>query len=256
MTAFKSTHSEDSLQRTGKEPIKAEVIDGFDGIARRYDLLTRMNPGYMKHLRWSARRLALGPNARILDLCCGTGSSTTGLIKTYPDAKEIVGLDASAGMLGEARKAHRQTHVSFVHGNAMDPVSSGIEGPFDGILMAYGIRNMPDADTCLANLLPLLRPGGKIVFHEYSVADSKIATGLWNAVSLGIILPSGLAFTGRTDIWTYLRKSVLEFDGVRAFESRLRRAGFVDVETLGMDGWQKEVVHSFIARRPMTEANA
>jgi hypothetical protein len=53
-----------------------------------------------------------------------------------------------------------------------------------------------------------------------------------------------------TDIYKYLRQSVNEFDGVRAFEARLRRHGFVDVHTEPMDGWQRGIVHSFLARKP------
>ena len=39
-------------------------------------------------------------------------------------------------------------------------------------------------------------------------------------------------------------------DGVRAFEQRLRRAGFAEVRSETMDGWQRGIVHSFLARRP------
>jgi len=46
---------------------KADLIDDFDGIAGRYDLITRMNPGHLTHLGWSAERLRLSPKARILE---------------------------------------------------------------------------------------------------------------------------------------------------------------------------------------------
>ena len=41
--------------------------------------------------------------------------------------------------------------------------------------------------------------------------------------------------------------SVNEFDGVRAFLARSARAGFVHVEVLPMDGWQRGVAHTFVA---------
>jgi len=64
------------------------------------------------------------------------------------------------------------------------------------------------------------------------------------------VIPSGRIFTGSARIYRYLRRSVNEFDGVRAFERRLDRAGFVEIRTEPMDGWQRGVVHSFLARRP------
>ena len=68
--------------------------------------------------------------------------------------------------------------------------------------------------------------------------------------SVGVIIPGGLLTAGSTRIYRYLRRSVLDFDGVRAFEARLGRAGFTGVRTMPMDGWQRGIVHSFLAQRP------
>jgi len=227
---------------------RQRVPGAFDRVARRYDLLCALNPGYGKHLAWSARRLALPSRARVLDLCCGTGLSTAALVKTYPDA-EVIGLDASVEMLAVARGKPALARARFVAGDAMDPAAAGAEGPFDGVLMAYGIRNVPDQDLCLARVRELLRPGGVVCFHEYSVADSRAARAVWSAVASGVIVPLGALATGSGELFRYLRHSVLAFDGVRAFEDRLRRAGFTEVRSETMDGWQRGIVHSFLARR-------
>ena len=230
---------------------KQAVPHEFDRVARRYDLLTGMNPGYKKHLRWSAERMRMGPGRDIalLDLCCGTGLSTEALVKTYPRA-HITGLDASAGMLEVAAHKPWAREVKFICGDAMDPAASAVTGPFDGILMAYGIRNMSDPDLCLQRLFQLLRPGGTICFHEYSVRHSLKSRLIWNAVALGIIIPAGLLTSPSSQIYRYLRASVNEFDGVPAFQARLTRAGFHDLRSETMDGWQSGIVHSFLARRP------
>ncbi len=228
---------------------KREVPSDFDRVARSYDLLTALNPGYHAHLRASARRLDLPPGARVLDLCCGTGASTEALLRVRPDAS-IVALDASAGMLSVARAKRRLRGVRFVRGDATDPRAAGVDGAFDGVLMAYGIRNLPDPDLALSRVLELLAPGARAVFHEYSVADSPLARHVWDLVCFGIIVPGGLLTSGSTRIYRYLHRSVREFDGVRAFEARLRAAGFCDVWTGPMSGWQRGIVHSFVARRP------
>jgi ubiquinone/menaquinone biosynthesis C-methylase UbiE len=228
---------------------KHTVPGRFDDVAGSYDLLTGANPGYHKHLRWSADRLVASvPGAsNLLDLCCGTGSSTRALRGAAPNAT-ITAVDRSEGMLEVARKK-TDIRATFLAGDAMDPAATA-PGPYDGVLMAYGIRNMPDADLCLDRLFQLLKPGGTLAFHEYSVADSAWARWRWSAVSWGIIIPSGFVFSPRSNIYTYLWRSVLTFDGVEAFEARLRRHGFVDVRTEPMDGWQRGVLHTFLARRP------
>lgn len=224
------------------------VPRAFDRVARRYDLMTGMNPGYRRHLRMSAERLEAPADGRLLDLCCGTGLSTGALRAVYPGSA-IVALDASAGMLGEAR-LKRELAADFVLGDATDPAAAGVEGAFDGILMAYGIRNVPERDRCLANLLELLKPGARIVFHEYSVQDDRVRRAIFTAVCAGFIEPAGWLTSRDASIYRYLRQSVTEFDGVGAFESRLRRAGFDGVRTLPLDGWQRGIVHSFVAQRP------
>lgn len=245
---------------------KREVPGDFDIVASTYDTLVTRNPGYLDHLRLSAGRLRLadgGRGLRLLDLCCGTGLSTHALAAEYPNA-EIVGLDASAGMLSlaEAKKDLTNAGVKFVLGDAMDPVSAlrdamaiAPDAPlvFDGILMAYGIRNMPNADVCLQQLLPLLAPGAPICFHEYSVKGSPRAQGTWTFVAWGIIIPSGLITSHHTRIYRYLWRSVMDFDSRSAFEDRLRHHGFADVRTEGVAGWQKDIVHSFLARGPSVD---
>ena len=235
---------------------KREVPADFDIVASTYDRLVRRNPGYVEHLRLSADRLQLPGNGRgfrLLDLCCGTGLSTEALAAAYP-AAEIVGLDASAGMLEIARGKPELTrpNITFVHGDAMDPAASlgGGQAPFDGVLMAYGIRNMPDPDLCLARIQLLLNHGAPICFHEYSVRGNPRAVTTWTCVAWLIIIPSGLITSHHTRIYRYLWRSVLSFDSASDFEARLVRAGFTDVRREAMQGWQKDIVHSFLARRP------
>lgn len=238
---------------------KREVPTDFDTVAPTYDLLTGLNPGYHRHLRWSAERLGLPRPAatsstdrsspRVLDLCCGTGISTDALVTVYPNAR-ITGLDASRGMLSVARSKRMLRDVEWVQGDAMDPAASGVRGPFDGILMAYGIRNVPEPDVCLSRLVDLLAPGGTLCLHEYSVRGSLRAMALWDAVCWGIIIPGGLLTARTTKIYRYLHESVRRFDGPAELESRMRRAGLVDVRVEPMDGWQRGILHSFVGRKP------
>ena len=225
------------------------VTAGFNQVAHAYDLLVSLNPGYRRHLRLSSRRLELAPDARILDLCCGTGQSTLALRAVYPDAA-LVALDAAADMLQVARARPELAGVQFVHGDAMDPRAAGVQGSFDGILMAYGIRNVIDADACLTAVRELLAPRAVVCFHEYSVAGSALSRTVWRLVTNAIVRPAARIVAGDAGLFTYLRDSVLAFDSRDAFERRLYRAGFTTVRTLPMGGWQRGIVHSFLARRP------
>ncbi|UXA17225.1 class I SAM-dependent methyltransferase [Mycobacterium sp. SMC-4] len=229
-----------------------DVPGAFDAGAKSYDVLVSANPGYHEHLKLSARRMQLpdqGRGLRLLDIGCGTGASTAALLDAAPHA-EIVAVDGSAGMLEEARSKHWPDAVTFVHSRAENLADAGVTGPFDGILAAYLVRNLGDPDVVLQTLCRLLRPGGVLAVHEYSVRDSRAATALWNAVCASVIIPAGRIRSGDAGLYRYLRRSVNRFDGAREFQDRLRRIGFVDVQEMTVPGWQRKIVHTFLGRRP------
>ncbi|GAB3477092.1 class I SAM-dependent methyltransferase [Nocardiopsis coralliicola] len=235
------------------EAMKSGPVTGeFDHAADSYDRLVAANPGYHRHLRVSAARLQLpggGAGLRILDLGCGTGASTAALARAFPGA-EIVGVDASAGMLARARAKTWRPGIRFVHARAEEVAAAHVGGPADAVFAAYLLRNCPDPDAALAAIRGLLAPGGRLVVHEYSVADSAVARGVWSAVCWSIIIPLGRALTGRSDLFRYLWRSVLHFDGAQRLRRRLRSAGLENVRTLDLTGWQRGIVHTFTGRAP------
>ncbi|MET1073592.1 MAG: methyltransferase domain-containing protein [Umezawaea sp.] len=226
----------------------AEVPGAFDAAAPAYDFLVGMNPGYHEALRRSASGLRLsggGKGLRLLDLGCGTGASTAALLAVAPEA-EIVGVDASEGMLARARRKSWPDTVSFVHARAEDLLAAGVRGPFDGVFAAYLVRNLPEPDPVLEAVRDLLRPGAPFVVHEYSVRDSLPRTVIWTAVCWAVVIPSGALATRTPGIFTYLWRSALAFDGAGALRDRLRRTGFTGVRSGTVSGWQRGVVHTFV----------
>jgi ubiquinone/menaquinone biosynthesis C-methylase UbiE len=230
---------------------RATVPAAFDVGAAAYDRLVGSNPGYHDHLKISAQRMGLpdgGRGLRLLDAGCGTGASTAALLAAAPHA-EIVAVDASQEMLNEARRKTWTGRVRFVRGNAQNLAAVGVTGPFDGILAAYLVRNLPSPDAALRQFLTLLRPGAPMAVHEYSVRDSARSRIVWTLVCWTIIIPLGRLRTGSSGLYRYLWRSVLRFDGVRALAQRLRDAGFVDVRCQTFPGWQQNIVHTVLGRR-------
>ncbi|GAA1849013.1 class I SAM-dependent methyltransferase [Pseudonocardia ailaonensis] len=228
------------------------VPEAFDRHAAVYDRLVGANPGYHEHLALSARRLGLadrGAGLRLLDMGCGTGASTAALLAAYPEA-EIVAADASAEMLAEARRKPWPDTVTFVHAPLDGLAEAGVRGPFDGVLAAYLVRNLPDRDEGIATLTSLLAPGAPLALHEYSVRDSLRSRLVWTVVAWTVIIPLGRWHSGSSDIYRYLWRSVLAFDGVSALTRRLSAAGLDAVQVLPVDGWQRGIVHTVLGRRP------
>ncbi|MFI9819551.1 methyltransferase domain-containing protein [Streptomyces sp. NPDC052013] len=231
-----------------------DLARAFDHASHTYDRLTALNPGYRTDLLRSARRLRLpvdGAGLHVLDLGCGTGASTRALLRAAPRAR-VTGVDASSGMLRRALEKEWPDGVRFLHLTAEELVTAG-EGPFDAVFAAYLFRNVSDPDRILAAVRTLLRPGGRLAVHEYSLSGSAAHRALWTAVCRGLIIPAG-TLSGDRDLYRHLWRSVLDFDTAPAFTDRLTRAGFTGVGALPVAGWQTGIVHTFVARNGTTAA--
>ncbi|CQD10066.1 UbiE/COQ5 family methyltransferase [Mycobacterium lentiflavum] len=231
---------------------RRDVPDAFDVGAAAYDRLVGANPGYHTNLGRSARRMRLpggGRGLRLLDAGCGTGASTAALLAVAPHA-EIIAVDAARGMLDAARAKPWPPSVRFVHARVEDLDEHGVTGPFDAILAAYLLRNLTDPEAQLRNFRELLRPGGTLAVHEYSVRDSRAATLIWHAVCWGIIIPAGWWRTRDSTLYRHLWRSALTFDGAARFRRRMQDAGFNAVRGETMSGWERNIVHTFLGEAP------
>lgn len=250
------------------------TAEAFDRGAARYDLMVALNPGYHRELRRAATALverAAGPrqgspsvvdlpsidpslmDLSFIDLACGSGASTRALVDAAPPRTAVLGLDASPGMLAQATAKDWPAEVRFDRAVAgtLDVDAIG-RGRHDGVLTCYLFRNVPvdQRDAAVKETYELLRPGGWLVVQEYSVAGDPRAGRVWDAVCLGVIIPLGILVDRNRDLYRYLWRSVRDFDPVDRFAERLLAAGFTDVAHRTATGWQRGVLHTFVARRP------
>lgn len=240
-----------------------DVPLAFDGAAATYDLMVGLNPGYHQHLRAAAEALLerlpgrSDEASRLADLGCGSGASTVAIVQSLTDEGrpfELVGVDASAQMLAQAQAKRWPDTVSFEHGRAEDlracRMDWGLTEALDGVFAAYLFRNVVDRDAVLSGVFELLTPGGALVTQEYSVQGSRHAPSIWTAVCWLVVIPLALLTSGQTSLYRYLWRSVRAFDSVHVFTDRLQKAGFVDVEVRTVPGWQRNILHTFRARKP------
>ncbi|OAV60529.1 class I SAM-dependent methyltransferase [Enteractinococcus helveticum] len=234
------------------------LADAFTTSARRYDLLTKLNPGYRRELRSATRTLAelleapTGRRPVIWDLGCGTGLSTQAILETLPDA-QIVGVDASAGMLETARAKSWPAGTAFVLDRvehlAANSAPALADAP-DGVFAAYLLRNLPEAErtAALARIRTLMKPGSPLVLQDYSVTESAWAQAKWTAVCFAIIIPLAAATGAQISLFTYLWRSVLRNDATQTVLQRLEHAGFERGTVSTARGWHRKVLHTYVAR--------
>lgn len=235
------------------------LTEAFDRAARRYDLMVGLNPKYHYHLRTAADALIeRAGTGTVLDLGCGSGASTRALLDA--GAESVLGVDASAGMLDQARAKQWPPGVQFLQSRA-EELESAVNGFRPrGVFAAYLFRNLgPDErDQVLRELHDRLAPGGWLAVHDYAFAagavelsgqDDSLTRARWSAVCWSMVIPLAAILQGDTTLYRYLWRSVRRFDSTNQFADRLVDAGFCDVAVRTVPGWQHGLLHIWVARR-------
>ncbi|HSO64791.1 MAG TPA: class I SAM-dependent methyltransferase [Ornithinibacter sp.] len=240
------------------------LADAFDRAAPSYDAMVALSPGYHDQLRTAADALVErlprpepGTDSLVvLDLGCGSGASTRAVLDAWEarggrgDGICVQGVDSSEGMVAQARAKTWPRSVELVVADAVAHLETLEDASIDGVLAAYLLRNVPDRERLVRAMARVLRPGGALVIHEYSVAGSTRARTAWAAVCHGVIIP--LAVVKRSDVplHRYLYTSVRDFDSVQSICDRVQGAGLVDVKHRTYAGWQRGVLHTVAGSSP------
>lgn len=107
-------------------------------------------------------RFLIPPGSRVLEIGCGIGDTLAALKPSYG-----VGIDFSPAQVDIARRRH--PGLRFVEGDAEDSATfSGVEGPFDFILVLDTIGSLDDCQKFIAQLHPLCARETRLVIGYFS----------------------------------------------------------------------------------------
>ena len=247
----KSTVIGASPEGASDAPSAARAVrEMFTSIAPRYDLLNHVLSFNVDRMWW--RRTARSfcsiltrPDARVLDLCCGTGDMTFALRKQAGDSSpQIMGADFSHAMLQRAslKSARLPQNMQlrgprWIEADALRLPFS--DAHFDLVTSAFGFRNLADYGAGLREIARILKPGG-----EYGILDFGEPKGMMGRlyrIYFKHILPRvGTMISGVPGPYAYLPVSVERFPEPEEMLARMRRAGFVEASwtpyTFGIAG--------------------
>lgn len=115
--------------------------DGWD--PDRYDEVVESVPGYEELQRAAIDASASGSRVeQVLELGVGTGETSQRLLAAHPTA-HLVGIDASAAMLGAARASLPAERVTLSLGRIEDPLP---DAHFDLVVSVLAVHHLTDPD--------------------------------------------------------------------------------------------------------------
>jgi demethylmenaquinone methyltransferase/2-methoxy-6-polyprenyl-1,4-benzoquinol methylase len=217
---------------------KDEVAEMFNNISKRYDFLNHfLSLGIDKIWRRKAiKQLESIQPKRILDIATGTGDFAIAALKLNPE--EVVGVDISQGMLDVGiEKMKKKKLDGIVKMQIGDSEKLPFEdGSFDALTVGFGVRNYQDLEKGLADMLRILRPGGKAIILEFSKPKKFPIKQLFGFYSKRLIPFIGKTISKDRRAYEYLPESVEAFPEGEAFEAILKKIGYTDVKSKLVSG--------------------
>lgn len=217
---------------TRGEDRKHYVKGMFNAIAHRYDFLNHfLSAGIDIYWRKKAiSKLDVTNQDIVLDLACGTGDFA---IETVKQKKcRVVGTDIAQKMLVFGNeKLHKKnliSQINYVNGDG--EVLPFYEDRFQGVTIAFGIRNMGNVDQALREMRRILVPRGQAIILEFSLPTNPIFRRLYLFYFNHILPIIGRMISSDQQAYTYLPASVEKFPAIPQFESWMKNAGFTNIE--------------------------
>lgn len=199
----------------------------FERIAGRYDGITvGLSYGRDRHWKDTLVRMAcVQPGEHALDLACGTGDIAVRLALA---GAAVTGLDVTTAMLQLAAVRNRGvTGVRWLQGDMMAlPVPSASQHV---VTAGYGLRNVPELDPALCEILRVLRPGGRFLSLDFTLPASPLVRQAYLAYLDVVGGVAGQMLHGDPDTYRYIPASLRRYAGAEGVAARMRALGFVDV---------------------------
>jgi ubiquinone/menaquinone biosynthesis C-methylase UbiE len=166
-----------------RQPLE-RVVARYDRIAPWYrfgEWTILLAPGFRRR---AIARLKLKRGERIVEVGCGTGRNLPLLREAVGSDGEVIGVDASAGMLAQARKTISRRgwqNVTLIH---QDAARLALADPVDVAYFSLSYSVLPERAPALDAAWNTIRPGGRIAVMDAGIPENRLGRLLGPAAEL------------------------------------------------------------------------
>ena len=185
----------------------------FNSISSKYDFLNDMF-SFGLHRFWKRKLLdILNPTfgEKWIDLCCGTGDMSILLARYMKSSKNITGIDSASKALIVARERSKQNYsaIKWINGDALKTNFTSYQ--FDGLIMAYGLRNLSSSYEGLSEAFRILKPGGRAGILDFRSFKRLSIQGVFQKIYLSFYVVPIASLFGLGKEYSYIKKSLVNF---------------------------------------------
>jgi len=173
----------------------------YDRIARFYSTLEPLYLIFPPARRRAVAALGLKAGDTVLEIGAGSGRNLPYLIEAVGPSGTVLAVDASAGMLAEARKLVERRGWSNVRLLHQDATQLEVDRDVDGVLFSLSYSAMPEPRPALARAWARLRPSSRVVVMDAGLTQG----GLWRLLApIARLLVKYAPGDAYSDPWTDL----------------------------------------------------
>lgn len=211
----------------------------FDSVAGKYDVMNDLMSFGLHRVwkRYFAHVANIRPGHQVLDLAAGTGDVTALIAERLKGKGTIIACDPNAAMLerGHRRLVDRGVVKNIHYIQAKAEALPFVEGHFDLVTLAFGLRNFTDKDRALRAIFSVVKPGGQLLILEFSTPQNWLR-GVYDAYSFKFLPRMGQIVAKDADSYRYLAESIRRHPDQRTLQSMMETAGFEKCDFFDVSG--------------------
>jgi ubiquinone/menaquinone biosynthesis C-methylase UbiE len=184
-----------------KRKSQATTTRRYDRLARAYRTLEPLYLVFPPARRRAVAALGLKPGDTVLEIGAGTGRNLPYLLERVGPSGTVLALDASAGMLAEARRLVERRGWRNVELLQQDAGRLEVDRELDAVLFSLSYSALPEPRAALERAWERLRPGGRVVVMDAGLTEGGAFRLLAPIARLLIELAPGDAYS---DPWSDL----------------------------------------------------
>jgi len=210
-----------------------EVKNIFNKISYKYDFLNNLL-SFGLHKLWKRKLVnLLEPlnGEHWADLCCGTGDLAFLISERVSPRGSITGIDSAKDILNIAKKKSVLKRNKFVNWEIKDVLEiNDYSKNFNGICMAYGLRNLNNVEEGIKKVFYLLKDKGRAGFLDFNNSTKNSLSNIFQKLYLRLVVVNISRLFNLSPEYAYIEKSITNFPNKNELIKISKEVGFETAE--------------------------